>query len=195
MINESKPMAHSSWHIDIQHFAIQEWQDCGEIEMQHIPGIINPADDETKALSWVIRSRHSHRAMGHYGPPNLGREWFKICLLTYAAFRIHMWPLVLLGSREGVAAYDVPKYWTLVFRMPMMCLQDSSVVLYILCLYYSQTDVWTDNDGVLFYSSFLHPFSSPSSQLFDWLILIRLLLIVGRVVLTIIYYYSTGLQK
>ena len=55
MINESKPMTCSP-HIDIQHFAIQEWQDCGEIEMQHIPGIINPANDETKVLGWVLHS-------------------------------------------------------------------------------------------------------------------------------------------
>jgi len=32
-------------YIDVQHFAIQEWQDRGEIEMHHIPGILNPADD------------------------------------------------------------------------------------------------------------------------------------------------------
>ena len=71
MINESKPTARSR-HIDIQHFAIQEWRDHGEIEMRHIPGVINPADDETKALSWILHSRHSRRAMGHYGPSNLG---------------------------------------------------------------------------------------------------------------------------
>jgi len=67
MINDSKPTAHSR-HINVQHFAIQEWRDHGEIEMRHIPGILNPADDETKALSWMLHSRHSRRAMGHYGP-------------------------------------------------------------------------------------------------------------------------------
>jgi len=69
MINDSKPTTRSH-HIDVQHFAIQEWQDCGEIEMQHIPGIINLVDDETKALSWVLHSRHLCQTMGHYGPPN-----------------------------------------------------------------------------------------------------------------------------
>jgi len=74
MINDSKPMA-CSWHIDIQYFAIQEWQNCGDLEMKHIPGVINPVDDETKALSWILHSsRHSCHAMGHYDPPNLGRE-------------------------------------------------------------------------------------------------------------------------
>ena len=69
MINDSKPTTRSH-HIDVQHFAIQEWRDCGEIEMHHIPSIINPADDKTKALSWVLHSHHLHQTMGHYGPPN-----------------------------------------------------------------------------------------------------------------------------
>jgi len=73
MINDSKPMAHS-WHIVVQYFTIQEWQNRGDLEMKHIPGVINPANNETKALSWILHSRHSRRAMGHYGPPNLGRE-------------------------------------------------------------------------------------------------------------------------
>jgi len=67
MINKSKPTAWSQ-HIDVQHFAIQEWQDWGEIKKKHIPRIINPVDDETKALCWVLHSWHSWHAMGHYGP-------------------------------------------------------------------------------------------------------------------------------
>jgi len=39
--------------------------------MHHIPGLINPADDETKALSWVLHSKHLGQAMGHYEVPNL----------------------------------------------------------------------------------------------------------------------------
>jgi len=70
MINDSKPMMRSC-HIDVQHFAIQEWRNKGEIEMCHIPRIINPADDETKSLSWTLHSRHSRRTMGHFGPPQL----------------------------------------------------------------------------------------------------------------------------
>ena len=73
MINNSKPTA-CSRHIDVQHFAIQEWQDCGEIEMHHIPGILNAADDETKSLTWTLHSQHSHHSMGHYGLPSLGRD-------------------------------------------------------------------------------------------------------------------------
>jgi len=69
MINDSKPTPRSR-HIDVQHFAIQEWRNNQEIEMRHISGILNPADDETKALSWMLHSRHSRRAMGHYGHPD-----------------------------------------------------------------------------------------------------------------------------
>ena len=30
------------------------------------PGIINPSDGLTKALGWVLLSRHARRGMGHY---------------------------------------------------------------------------------------------------------------------------------
>jgi hypothetical protein len=55
MINERKPTTHSC-HIDIQHFAIQEWCQCGDIIMHHIPGIINHSDQATKALGWTLHS-------------------------------------------------------------------------------------------------------------------------------------------
>ena len=66
MVNASKPTARSR-HIDIQHFAIQEWKRQGDIILEHIPGIINPADALTKALGWILHRRHVRRAMGHYG--------------------------------------------------------------------------------------------------------------------------------
>jgi hypothetical protein len=68
MINERKPTPNSR-HIDIQHFAIQEWQRRGIIVMRHIPGIVNIADHATKALGWTLLARHARRAMGHFGPP------------------------------------------------------------------------------------------------------------------------------
>ena len=37
------------------------------IVMRHIPGIINPSDDLTKPLGWVLHARHARRMMGHYG--------------------------------------------------------------------------------------------------------------------------------
>jgi hypothetical protein len=65
MINAKIPTERSR-HIAIQFFAIQEWKDDGEIEMHHIPGIINPSDDLTKPLGWVLHARHCRRLMGHY---------------------------------------------------------------------------------------------------------------------------------
>jgi hypothetical protein len=34
--------------------------------MVHCPGIINPADDLTKPLGWVLHSRHARFIMGHF---------------------------------------------------------------------------------------------------------------------------------
>jgi hypothetical protein len=66
MINAQKPTERSR-HIDIQFFAIQDWKEAGDIIMAHIPGVINPADDLTKPLGWVLHARHARRVMGHYG--------------------------------------------------------------------------------------------------------------------------------
>jgi hypothetical protein len=68
MINDRRPTPHSH-HIDIQHFAIQEWRLKGDIVMHHIPGILNAADGAMKALGWTLHSCHARRSMGHYGPP------------------------------------------------------------------------------------------------------------------------------
>ena len=65
MINARIPTERSR-HIDIQFFAIQDWKDAGDIIMEHIPGILNPSDDLTKPLGWVLHSRHARRIMGHY---------------------------------------------------------------------------------------------------------------------------------
>jgi hypothetical protein len=41
-----------SCHINIQHFAIQEWHDAGVLKVMHIhPGVINPSDAATMALA------------------------------------------------------------------------------------------------------------------------------------------------
>ncbi len=66
MINSKKPTDRTR-HIDIQHFAINEWRDRGDLEMRYLPGIINPADALTKPLGWVLHHRHVRRLMGHYG--------------------------------------------------------------------------------------------------------------------------------
>jgi hypothetical protein len=68
MINASRPTPRSR-HIDIQHFAIQEWKARQEILLRHIPGVINPADSFTKSLGSTLHHRHVRRLMGHYGAP------------------------------------------------------------------------------------------------------------------------------
>lgn len=65
MINESRPTPRAR-HIEIQHFAIQEWRQRGDIVMRHIAGILNLSDDLTKVLGWILHSRHARRSMGHY---------------------------------------------------------------------------------------------------------------------------------
>jgi len=67
MINQRKPTTRSR-HIDVQFFAIQEWRRQGDILMKHIAGILNPADDSTKALGWILHHQHARRAMGHHRP-------------------------------------------------------------------------------------------------------------------------------
>ena len=67
MVNAPSPTERSR-HIDIQHFAIQDWKRSKQIILEHIPGIINPADDLTKPLGWVLHSRHCRRNMGHFLP-------------------------------------------------------------------------------------------------------------------------------
>ena len=64
IINASKPTGRSR-HIDIRFFAIQDWKRNNDIKMVHIPGVINPADDLTKPLGWVLHSRHARYIMGH----------------------------------------------------------------------------------------------------------------------------------
>jgi len=58
MINQRKPTTRSR-HIDVQFFAIQEWRKQGDILMKHISGVLNMADDSTKALGWILHHRHA----------------------------------------------------------------------------------------------------------------------------------------
>ena len=67
MINAKVPTERSR-HIDIQHFAIQDWKESGDLIMKHISGIINASDNLTKPLSWILHERHAPRLMGHYNP-------------------------------------------------------------------------------------------------------------------------------
>ncbi|KAI2506527.1 hypothetical protein MHU86_7937 [Fragilaria crotonensis] len=68
MVNASRPTPRAR-HIDIQHFALQEWKAANEIVLSHIPGVVNSADSLTKSLGSTLHHRHARRLMGHYGAP------------------------------------------------------------------------------------------------------------------------------
>jgi hypothetical protein len=70
MVNSNRPTERSR-HIDIAWFAIQDWRAADEIVLKHIKGTINPSDDLTKALGWILHARHSRRLLGHYRPKTL----------------------------------------------------------------------------------------------------------------------------
>jgi len=53
VINARVPTGRSR-HIDIQHFAMQDWKEQGAIVMEFISEVINPSDDLTKPLGWVL---------------------------------------------------------------------------------------------------------------------------------------------
>ena len=68
MVNASRPTPRAR-HIDIQHFALQEWKANQEIVLSHIPGVINSAASLTKSLGSTLHFCHVRRLMGHYGAP------------------------------------------------------------------------------------------------------------------------------
>jgi hypothetical protein len=71
IVNNRRPTDRAR-HIDIRYFSLQQWRELGDIILKHIPGIINPADDLTKPVGWVLHERHARFLMGHYGyrPPH-----------------------------------------------------------------------------------------------------------------------------
>lgn len=66
IINDNQSPTVRTRHMDICHFYIQDWKENGDVLMEHIPGIVNPSDDLTKPLGWVLHSRHCRRIMGHH---------------------------------------------------------------------------------------------------------------------------------
>ena len=65
MANARAPPAERSRHVDIQHFAMQDWKEAGDIIMSFIPGIVNPSDDLAKPLGWILHAQHACHIMGH----------------------------------------------------------------------------------------------------------------------------------
>ena len=68
IVASSKPTERTR-HIDIWYFAIQDWvHKTKDVDLLHIPGKINPADDLTKPLGRVLHEQHARYIMGHYNP-------------------------------------------------------------------------------------------------------------------------------
>ena len=68
IVNNNVPTERTR-HMDIRYFALQDWVQDKTVVLEHIPGILNPSDDLTKPLGWVLHARHCRRIMGHYNDP------------------------------------------------------------------------------------------------------------------------------
>ena len=66
MIVNSQVPTEPARHIHVQYFAIQDWKGWSSIELIHIADAINPTNNLTKPLGWVLYSRHCPQLMGHY---------------------------------------------------------------------------------------------------------------------------------
>ena len=54
LIANANKITERARHIDIQYYAIKECIALGQVKLEHIPGVINPADALTKNLGWVL---------------------------------------------------------------------------------------------------------------------------------------------
>ena len=66
IVNDNIAPTERTRHMDIRFFSLQDWREDRDITLIHIPGILNPSDDLTKNLGWVLHSKHCRRLMGHY---------------------------------------------------------------------------------------------------------------------------------
>ena len=56
LINNNTSLTERTRHLGLRYFAIQDWREAGDIIMEHIPGVINPSDDLTKPLGYVLHA-------------------------------------------------------------------------------------------------------------------------------------------
>ena len=69
LITNANKMTERSRRIDIQYqyYAIQEWISRKQVNIEHIPGVINPANALTKNLGWVLHQHNLTEMMGYCG--------------------------------------------------------------------------------------------------------------------------------
>ena len=58
IINNNTSPTEQTRHLDIRYYAIQDWRKAGDNIMEHIHGILNPSNDMTKPLGYVLHARH-----------------------------------------------------------------------------------------------------------------------------------------
>jgi hypothetical protein len=94
MVNANRPTGRSR-HIDVQHFAIQEWWWHGDIKLAHIPGFTSLAGRSDQPLGCILHHRHVRRIMGHHGQYSALFElpFTKGCTISHR----------ILGTREQSA--------------------------------------------------------------------------------------------
>jgi hypothetical protein len=98
IINHGKPTERTC-HVDIQWFAIQEWQQAGDLVLHHLPGKINPADALPKPLRCILHERHCRRLLGHFSychhHPSLLWVYFFLFYPSLELLHLHTAHLVL----------------------------------------------------------------------------------------------------
>jgi hypothetical protein len=70
IVNKEVP-SERTHHVDIQYFALQDWCARSLIKMAYVPGIINPANQATKAVGSTLHYRHVRHSMGHNHPSHV----------------------------------------------------------------------------------------------------------------------------
>ena len=58
IINNNNLPTEQTCHLDLRYFAIQDWREAGDIIMGHISEVINPSDDLTKHLGYVLHAQN-----------------------------------------------------------------------------------------------------------------------------------------
>jgi len=106
VINQDKPTPRSR-HIDIQHFAIQEWRAKEIIRLFHIAGVLNASDQATKALGWILHHRHARRGVGHFGVPKQTPVRVAPFERSFHLSALHTFPygMVFLAQNEDKSSF------------------------------------------------------------------------------------------
>ena len=66
IINNNTSPTERTRHMNIRFFSLQDWRIDKEIIMTNIPGTLNPPDDLTKSLAYVLHARYCRRYMGQF---------------------------------------------------------------------------------------------------------------------------------